>query len=49
VFRVVFSPESRAELEELKSYIAARESRRVAAKYLKRLIRPQIFTNENAS
>jgi toxin ParE1/3/4 len=37
VFRVVFSPESRTELEELKSYIAARESHRVAAKYLNRL------------
>jgi toxin ParE1/3/4 len=38
VFRVIFTPESRAELAELKSYIAARESRRVAAKYMKRLM-----------
>ena len=37
MFRVVFSRECRAELEELRSYIAVRESRRVAANYLARL------------
>jgi toxin ParE1/3/4 len=37
VFRVIFSKEARAELKELGNYIAARESRRVAVKYLARL------------
>jgi toxin ParE1/3/4 len=37
VFRVIYTAECRAELKNLRDYIAAKESRGVAARYMRRL------------
>ncbi|HTV09315.1 MAG TPA: type II toxin-antitoxin system RelE/ParE family toxin [Candidatus Aquilonibacter sp.] len=37
MFRVIYTVECRAQLQKLRDYIAAQESRRVAARYMKRL------------